>query len=103
MATAIHRILSRTWIVTPALAGAVFLLASAGVTAAQSVEYYHLDGLGNVRVVTNQAGQVVERHDYLPFGEEWCPGPPPLVCSTVAPGQPRRFTGQERDAETGFD
>ena len=36
----------------------------------------------------------MERHDYQPFGEEW----------NLQPGtQPKRFTGKERDAETGLD
>ena len=66
------------------------------------VEYYHLDAVGNVRAVTNQAGQVIERHDYLPFGEECSTGP---CAANLALGsaQPRQFTGKERDRETGFD
>jgi hypothetical protein len=28
------------------------------------------DGVGSVRVITDEGGDVVERHDYLPFGEE---------------------------------
>ena len=82
------------------------LLAAAclagGPASAQVVEYYHLDGLGNVRAITDAAGNVTERHDYLPFGEECTTGP----CATnpgVGVGQPRRFTGKERDQETGLD
>jgi RHS repeat-associated protein len=75
-----------------AIATLVTLLPAA--VSAQVVEYYHLDLIGNVRAVTSQTGAHVERHDYLPFGEEW----------NVQPGtQPKRFTGKERDAETGFD
>jgi len=83
--------------------GLFLLLAGPPSHAGEVVEYYHLDAIGNVRAVTNAAGQVVERHDYLPFGEEWCPGPPAGVCGPVTPGQPKRFTGKERDAETGLD
>jgi RHS repeat-associated protein len=83
--------------------GLFLLLAGPPSPAGEVVEYYHLDAIGNVRAVTNAAGQVVERHDYLPFGEEWCPGPPAQVCGSVTPGQPKRFTGKERDAETGLD
>jgi RHS repeat-associated protein len=83
--------------------GLSLLLAGPPSRAGEVVEYYHLDAIGNVRAVTNAAGQVVERHDYLPFGEEWCPGPPAQVCGSVTPGQPKRFTGKERDAETGLD
>jgi RHS repeat-associated protein len=77
-------------------------LALAAPSNADGVRYFHLDGLGNVRVVTNQAGDVVERHDYFPFGEECVTGP----CSGNTPigsGQPRHFTGKERDKETGLD
>jgi RHS repeat-associated protein len=69
---------------------------------AQEVEYYHLDAIGNVRAVTDQNGRVVERHDYLPFGEECTTG----ACASnpgLAGGQPKRFTGKERDTETGLD
>jgi RHS repeat-associated protein len=64
------------------------------------VEYFHLDGAGNVRAVTDQKGNVIERHDFLPFGEERCGTG---VCGSVTPGQPKRFTGKERDQETGLD
>jgi RHS repeat-associated protein len=67
---------------------------------AQIVEYYHLDGVGNVLAVTNSSGVVVEQHDYLPFGQEWCGT---AICGAVTAGQPKRFTGKERDAETGLD
>jgi RHS repeat-associated protein len=69
------------------------VLAGSGMAQAQILEYYHLDAVGNVRVVTDQAGNVIERHDYLPFGEEINP----------TGSQTKRFTGKERDAETGLD
>jgi RHS repeat-associated protein len=59
------------------------------------VEYYHVDALGSVRVVTDAAGQVLRHHDFLPFGEEWQPPP-------SSPDQ-RLFTGKERDVESGLD
>jgi RHS repeat-associated protein len=54
------------------------------------LEFYHLDAIGSVRMVTNMAGTVVKRHDYFAFGED-------IMAPT---GDPRRFTGKERDAET---
>ena len=78
---------------------ATLVLTTVPATA-QIVEYYHTDALGSVRAVTDSSGAVVERHDYLPYGEEWCGS---TVCSSVTPGQPKRFTGKERDAETGLD
>jgi RHS repeat-associated protein len=73
-----------------------------GAWCGEVVEYHHVDAIGNVRAVTNGAGQVVERHDYLPFGEECTTG----TCASnpgLNGGQPRKFTGKERDAETGLD
>jgi RHS repeat-associated protein len=82
------------------MAGRAVLLFLAALTLgarpsqADVVEYYHLDAIGNVRAVTNQSGAIVERHDYLPFGEEYNP---------QGGTQSRRFTGKERDSETGLD
>ena len=64
-------------------------------TALQVVEYYHLDVVGSVRVVTDAQGQVIARHDFLPFGEELAPLNPPV--------DERLFTGQVRDFGTGLD
>jgi RHS repeat-associated protein len=72
------------------------------VLLAQDVQYYHLDAIGNVRAVTDQSGAIVERHDYLPFGEE-CTTGAGASSPGLAGGQPRHFTGKERDVETGLD
>lgn len=87
---------SRAWRsrTTVALALTAVATVASPTAQAQIVEYYHLDALGNVRAVSNQAGQITAYHDYLPFGEEWNPQLDP---------QPRRFTGKERDTETGLD
>lgn len=94
----------KTMELAKALAVAATVLAAcsaAAPAAAQAiVEYYHLDAIGSIRAVTDASGNVVERHDYLPFGEEWCGT---AACGSVTPGQPRRFTGKERDAETELD
>ena len=76
------------------------LLLSPASAWAQTVEFYHLDAIGNVLAVTSYNGAVVEQHDYLPYGEELCGT---QACGSVNPGQPKRFTGKERDAETGLD
>src|SRR5689334_2398001 len=84
------------------MAGAVW--SSSAWAQGGVVEYYHLDALGTVRAVTDQNGAVLERHDYMPFGEELCPsGATYVVCGTSPAGQAKRFTGKERDAETGLD
>jgi RHS repeat-associated protein len=55
-------------------------------------EYYHTDGIGSVRMLTGYQGYVQERHDYLPFGEEWPPRPDEAHIG---------FGGKEKDEETG--
>jgi RHS repeat-associated protein len=70
------------------------LLASLTLTTGTPVlTYYHTDVLGSVRAITDAAGAPVTRHDYFAFGESASP----------MTGDPRRFLGQELDAETGFD
>jgi len=69
--------------------------------------YLTTDHLGGSRVMTNQAGTVVFRQDYLPFGES-------LLIGSTSPryGIPgygaatdlrQQFTSKERDNETGLD
>ena len=81
----------------------ILLLTSAvSVRADDVVEYVVLDGLGNIRVVTDEKGNVLERHDYLAFGEECVTG----RCANnpgLGAGEPLKFTGKERDPETGLD
>jgi len=67
---------------------------SGGANPAVSLYFYHLDHLGTPRVITDVNGNVVSRHKYLPFGEEMSP---PLSSNT------HKFTGHERDKETGLD
>jgi len=58
------------------------------------VYYYHVDHLGTPRVITDGAGGKVSEHKYFPFGEEV----QPMVSANA-----HRFTGHERDGETGTD
>jgi RHS repeat-associated protein len=78
-----------------------------GVTANPSPQtnYITTDTLGSPRIVTNGAGQVVARHDYLPFGEEIHGlGGRNSAQGFAQPDTTRhRFTGYEHDAETGLD
>jgi RHS repeat-associated protein len=79
----------------------LFMLAPAAAlaqTTTQVVEYYSTDALGSVRAVTMQVNgewRVVSRHDFMPFGEEVAPPPPP--------SDKWLFSGKERDTETGLD
>jgi RHS repeat-associated protein len=58
------------------------------------VYYFHHDHLGNIRAVTDSNGNVVERHDFYPFGEE---------ISQPTNKDSYLFTGKPRDSETGLD
>ena len=94
---------SRRWVPAVRLSVALLPLMLGGAVKAEDVvEVVITDALGNIRVITDDQGNVLERHDYLPFGEECTTGP----CGSnpgVGSGQPRKFTGKERDAETGLD
>jgi RHS repeat-associated protein len=80
------------------IAIALLLLTGARVVGAQPanvvVEYYHTDALGSVRAVSDPSGTVTAQHDYFPFGEEY---------AASSGSDSRRFTGKERDIETGLD
>jgi len=55
-------------------------------------------------MVTDGQGQVVSRHDYLPFGEEIPAGNGGRTAQWgAADGVTQKFTGQERDQETDLD
>lgn len=64
------------------------------------------DHLGTPRLMTDEAGQVVNRHDYYPFGQEILSGIGGRT-PTIGYGMPdnlnKKFTGYYRDAETGMD
>jgi RHS repeat-associated protein len=56
-------------------------------------------------LITDGAANVIARHDYLPFGEE-IPGGSASRTSQWGSGADninQKFTGQERDSETGLD
>ena len=81
-----------------ALASLTLVLLGPAALRAQDgpmkVSFYHLDAQGNVLCLTDWDGNEIESHDYDVFGQEV--GPQPGT-------QPLRFTGKERDAETGWD
>jgi RHS repeat-associated protein len=75
-------------------------------SASGGTRYLIADHLGSTRVVTDATGDVISRHDYLPFGETIPTG---IGGRTTAMGyeQPdginQKFTGKERDSESGLD
>ena len=63
-----------------------------------NVFYYFADQLGSTRVVTNASGSPCYEADFLPYGYEKTPYSFTNSCSTNY-----KFTGYERDTETGND
>ena len=84
---------TRRWTVVKAALCLVLFGNPASVVAqsTESIEYFQTDAIGSVRMVTGPSGEILERRDFLPFGEELAPPPN---------GQPLGFAGAERDAET---
>ena len=73
--------------------------------------YLTSDHLGSTRVVTGEDQSVLSRHDYLPFGEEigaalgnrdQASGVSGYTASRTD-GPAQKFTGKERDNESGLD
>jgi RHS repeat-associated protein len=76
-----------------------------------STLYLTGDHLGSTRAVTDSSGNVKARYDYAPFGEELTAGMDgrgaPHSTNFYPTGTQdavtQKFTGQERDSETGLD
>jgi RHS repeat-associated protein len=78
----------------------------ATINSTNGTQYTTTDILGSPRVVTNSSGAVVSRHDYMPFGEELFAGTggrTTIIGFGGADGMRKKFTGYERDGETGLD
>ena len=56
--------------------------------------YYHADGLGSMRTLSDGAGTVIDRYTYTAFGE--------LVEHSDSDPQPYQFAGQPTDANTSL-
>ena len=77
--------------------------SQAGPGQVAGTRYLSVDQLGSTRVTTDGAGANVRRFDYLPFGEELLTSNRTSQLGYGAVGPKLRFTGKERDAETGLD
>jgi RHS repeat-associated protein len=64
--------------------------------ATNAVDYYFADHLGSTDVITGSAGGVQKKSLYYPFGGE-------IAVSGSAFANNYKFTGKERDAESGLD
>jgi RHS repeat-associated protein len=67
--------------------------------------YLTADSLGTPRVITGADASVKARHDYMPFGEEVAAGTGGRTTGQgyVGDNVSQKFTGHERDIETGLD
>ena len=61
-----------------------------------AVYYYFTDDLGSSSVVTTAAGAIDSESDYYPYGGE-------RAYTTTLANQTYKFTGKERDSESGLD
>lgn len=63
--------------------------------------YYHSDHLGSAAYLTNDAGQVTQTLNYLPYGEDWVD-----IQNYAETRYPRlgiyTYNGKEKDYESGF-
>ena len=63
--------------------------------------FYHSDHLGSAAYLTNDAGQVTQTLNYLPYGEDWVD-----IQNYVETRYPRlgiyTYNGKEKDYESGF-
>jgi RHS repeat-associated protein len=67
----------------------------ARLDSAGNVDYYVADHLGTSRIVTGAAGNILDQSDFYPFGGE--------RIITASSGNTYKFTGKERDGESGLD
>ncbi len=81
---------------------------STQVASSPTISYLTNDTLGSPRVISDNSGAVISRRDFMPFGEELYAGTANRTTaakySTVGMDNVRkRFTGYEKDTETGLD
>lgn len=79
---------------------------STEVSQDPKISYLTTDNLGSPRIITDQLGQVVARRDFMPFGEEVMAGVggrTPIQGYGGNDDVRQKFTGYERDDESGLD
>jgi RHS repeat-associated protein len=86
-----------------------YVYAGSGLLSTETssaTNYLTADHLGSPRINTDGSGNVVARHDYMPFGEEITSATTSQRSSTVnyaGDTVRQQFTGYERDSETDLD
>jgi len=64
------------------------------VMRGSQTRFYHADGLGSIRVLTDESGNITDSYTYSAFGE--------LLAHTGSDPQPYAFTGEPYDPNSGF-
>ncbi len=80
--------------------------STATPTSNPTTNYTATDPLGSPRVITNKQGQIVSRRDFMPFGEEVAPDATYRKAALKYGANDnirQKFTGYQRDEETGLD
>ena len=86
-----------------ALSQVVAEYATTAPTSPQ-ISFLTADNLGTPRINTGTNGTITARHDYAPFGEEiYSAGNRTPAFGYYLDGIRQKFTGYERDAESGHD
>ncbi len=87
--------------------GATLITIEPTAVNANGTQYTTTDNLGSPRVITKSGGLVASRHDYMPFGTELGAGTGSRTTgmgfSNAGDTNRKKFTGYERDNETGLD
>ncbi len=80
-------------LITRGLVAMLLLSLGAQAFAARTTTYLHNDGLGSVVAATNQAGAVLWRKDYAPFGEQ---------IDSTPDSERTAYTGKQHDDAIGL-
>ncbi len=80
--------------------------STANPVQSPTVNYTATDPLGSPRVITNKQGEIVSRRDFMPFGEQLAPDTTyrkSALKYNYADNVRQKFTGYQRDEESGLD
>ena len=76
---------------------------STEISETPKVSYTTSDHLGSPRIITDENGMIVSRRDFMPYGEEIFSAGRTTALGYTADTIRQKFTGKERDKETGLD
>ena len=90
-------VLARKFIYGPGIDEPVCMI-NVDTSGAETLYFYHYDGLGSVIALSDTSGNIIEQYSYTPFGL-------PTITTTsgyTSPGNSYMFTGRRYDSETGL-